>query len=84
MSKSQPGQRQRNWLHNHPLLRKGGKHEKSRKAQRKRDKQHLRATLCKSRDFSQAALAEGFLRKITHRVTRESRPLKLGEFCHPV
>ncbi len=34
----------RNLLHNHPLLRKGGVHQKTRKAQRRGDKQALRKT----------------------------------------
>jgi hypothetical protein len=33
--------RQRNLLHNHPLLRKGGVHEKSNKAKRRNDRQAL-------------------------------------------
>ena len=32
----------RNTLHNHPLLRKGGVHEKSVKAQRQQEKQKLK------------------------------------------
>jgi len=32
----------RNLLHNHPLLRKGGVHEKTRKAKRRSEKQALR------------------------------------------
>ena len=32
----------RNLLHNHPMLRKGGVHEKSNKAKRRSDKQALR------------------------------------------
>ena len=34
--------RARNLLHNHPLLQKGGVHRKSKKAERKQDKQALR------------------------------------------
>ena len=34
--------RQRNFLHNHPLLRKGGVHEKSTKAIRQQEKQKLK------------------------------------------
>lgn len=30
--------RRRNPLHDHPLLKKGGKHEKPRKAERRKDK----------------------------------------------
>lgn len=30
--------KRRNLLHDHPLLKKGGKHEKTRKAQRRQDK----------------------------------------------
>ena len=32
----------RNLLHSHPLLRKGGVHEKTRKAKRRKEKQALR------------------------------------------
>ncbi|MCU7843233.1 MAG: hypothetical protein KZQ93_05270 [Candidatus Thiodiazotropha sp. (ex Monitilora ramsayi)] len=32
----------RNLLHNHPLLRKGGVHEKTQKAKRRKEKQALR------------------------------------------
>ncbi len=39
---SKRGNKTRNLLHNHPLLRKGGMHEKSRKAKRRSDKQALR------------------------------------------
>ncbi|MES9993986.1 MAG: hypothetical protein ABW098_18705 [Candidatus Thiodiazotropha sp.] len=34
--------RQRNPLHNHPLLSKGGVHEKTNKAKRRKEKQNLR------------------------------------------
>ena len=34
--------RPRNLLHNHPLLRKGGMHEKTKKAKRRKEKQELR------------------------------------------
>ncbi|MCG8486980.1 MAG: hypothetical protein AB2551_16065 [Candidatus Thiodiazotropha sp.] len=34
--------RSRNLLHNHPLLRKGGVHDKSNKAKRRKEKQNLR------------------------------------------
>jgi hypothetical protein len=34
--------RQRNLLHDHPLLRKGGVHEKSNKAKRRNSRQSLR------------------------------------------
>ena len=34
--------RQRNPLHDHPLLKKGGVHQKTRKAMRKRDKQAIK------------------------------------------
>jgi len=34
--------KQRNLLHNHPLMRKGGVHEKSKKTKRRLDKQKLR------------------------------------------
>lgn len=40
MKTKQP--KQRNLLHNHPLLGKGGVHGKSKKAERRRDKQVLR------------------------------------------
>lgn len=32
----------RNLLHNHPMMKKGGVHQKSNKAQRKKEKQALR------------------------------------------
>lgn len=38
--------KERNPLHNHPLLRKGGVHEKSYKAKRKSEKQKLRKEWC--------------------------------------
>ncbi|MCG7949593.1 MAG: hypothetical protein N0C84_24940 [Candidatus Thiodiazotropha taylori] len=34
--------RSRNLLHNHPMLRKGGVHDKSNKAKRRKEKQNLR------------------------------------------
>jgi hypothetical protein len=34
--------RQRNLLHDHPLLRKGGVHQKTLKAKRRKEKQDLR------------------------------------------
>ena len=37
-----PKNRPRNLLHNHPLLRKGGTHEKTEKAKRRKEKQQLR------------------------------------------
>jgi len=39
---SKPSHKNRNLLHNHPMLRKGGVHQKTRKAQRRGDKQALR------------------------------------------
>lgn len=40
-----PAARPRNLLHDHPSLRKGGVHQKSRKAQRRQDKVRLRRDL---------------------------------------
>ncbi|MCG7992694.1 MAG: hypothetical protein JAY99_04475 [Candidatus Thiodiazotropha lotti] len=34
--------RARNLLHNHPMLRKGGVHDKSNKAKRRKERQNLR------------------------------------------
>ncbi|MEJ2620044.1 MAG: hypothetical protein P8163_07215 [Candidatus Thiodiazotropha sp.] len=34
--------RPRNLLHNHPMLRKGGVHDKPNKAKRRKEKQNLR------------------------------------------
>ncbi|MBT3049071.1 MAG: hypothetical protein AB2593_03335 [Candidatus Thiodiazotropha sp.] len=36
--------RQRNLLHNHPLLSKAGVHEKTNKAKRRKERQNLRKT----------------------------------------
>jgi hypothetical protein len=36
--------RSRNLLHNHPMLRKGGVHDKTNKAKRRKEKQTLRKT----------------------------------------
>lgn len=44
-SKNKP-QRARNILHDHPLMRKGGVHQKSNKAQRRKDKQNLKRDWC--------------------------------------
>ena len=56
----------RNLLHNHPLLRKGEVHGKSKKAERKRDKQALRkewfslSAFCAFRENHSTIFAEGF------------------------
>jgi hypothetical protein len=34
--------RPRNFLHNHPMLRKGGVHDKTNKAKRRKENQNLR------------------------------------------
>lgn len=39
-------QRQRNPFHDHPLMQKGGVHDKSNKAKRKNAKQQLRKEWC--------------------------------------
>lgn len=36
----------RNLLHDHPLLRKGGVHQKSNKAKRRKEKQKLKQDWC--------------------------------------
>ena len=42
----QKQQRPRNLLHDHPMLRKGGVHEKSNKAKRRNEKQKLKQDWC--------------------------------------
>lgn len=42
MKEKEKAPRQRNLLHDHPLLRKGGRHEKSRKAERRARKVAMR------------------------------------------
>lgn len=44
-SKNKPN-RARNLLHDHPLLRKGGVHQKSNKAKRRNEKQKLKQDWC--------------------------------------
>lgn len=39
---TKPNKKPRNLLHDHPLLRKGGVHDKTRKAKRRQEKQALR------------------------------------------
>ena len=41
----QKNSRSRNLLHNHPLMRKGGIHQKSNKAKRRSDKVAMRVQL---------------------------------------
>jgi len=48
--------RPRNTFHNHPLMRKGGVHEKSDKAKRKAAKQKLRKEWCCLMAFIQVLL----------------------------
>ncbi len=38
MAEKHQGPKRRNPLHDHPLMKKGGKHEKTRKAQRRSQK----------------------------------------------
>ena len=42
MPRKKPDNRSRNLLHDHPLLRKGGSHGKTRKAHRREGKMDLR------------------------------------------
>lgn len=42
----------RNFLHAHPLMRKGGVHEKSNKVKRKGEKQKLRKEWCSLMAFN--------------------------------
>lgn len=46
MKSKQKPQRARNLLHDHPLMRKGGAHQKSNKALRRKDKQKLKQDWC--------------------------------------
>ena len=44
--------RPRNILHDHPLMHKGGVHQKSNKAVRRREKQKLKRDWCPLMDFA--------------------------------
>ena len=46
MKSKQKQNRARNILHDHPLMRKGGVHQKSNKAKRRNEKQKLKQDWC--------------------------------------
>jgi hypothetical protein len=46
MKSKQKQNRARNILHDHPMLRKGGVHQKSNKALRRKDRQKLKKDWC--------------------------------------
>lgn len=53
--------RQRNLLHDHPLLGKGGEHRKSNKSKRRLDKVNIKKEWLPQNIFSAACFGESFL-----------------------
>lgn len=67
MSRAKRQRTMRNPLHDHPLMKRGGLHEKSSKAQRQQDKQSLK------RQWRYSKMDRGlFLYNATQRVQRVS------------
>jgi hypothetical protein len=59
--RTKKGDKPRNLLHDHPLLRKGGVHAKSRKSERRSTKVGIRREWCPHSAFAQSVVSTPLL-----------------------